>query len=104
MGTIVEVGREGDAPKPGEAISVMANDTPIAIFNVNDELYAINDICTHEEYPLSEGDVDEYCVECALHGARFDLRTGEVLSLPATEDVETYRVWIADGALNVELP
>jgi len=104
MATVVEVGRASDAPKPGEAISVMADDTPVAIFNVDDELYAINDICTHEEYPLSEGDIDGHCVECALHGARFDLRTGEAVALPATEPVETYRVWIEDNALKVEIP
>ena len=104
MATVVEVGRASDAPRPGEAISVMANDTPVAIFNVNDELFAIGDTCTHEEYPLSEGDIDGYCVECALHGARFDLRTGDAVSLPATGNAGSYHVWIEDDALKIEMP
>lgn len=102
---VVEIGSAADAPAPGQALSIEVGDLPIAIFNIHGELYAIGDICTHEEFPLSEGDiVDEYTVECALHGSLFDIRTGDALSLPATGNAGSYRVWIEDGALKIELP
>jgi 3-phenylpropionate/trans-cinnamate dioxygenase ferredoxin subunit len=105
MGSVVEIGRAEDAPAPGQALSVDVGDTPIAIFNIHGELYAIGDTCTHEEFPLSEGDmVDDYTVECALHGSHFDIRTGDALTLPATGNAGSYRVWIEDGALKIELP
>lgn len=105
MTTVVEVCRAEEAPAPGQALSVVVGDTPVAIFNIHGELYAIGDICTHEEFPLSEGDmVDEYTVECALHGAHFDVRSGDALTLPATGNAGSYRVWIEDGALKIEFP
>jgi 3-phenylpropionate/trans-cinnamate dioxygenase ferredoxin subunit len=100
---IVVVGQEGDVA-PGQVVRVVAEGVPIAIFNVHGELYAIGDTCTHEEFSLSDGDmVDDYTVECALHGAQFDVRTGEALCLPATEPEASYPVWIEDGLLKVEV-
>ena len=103
MATQVVVGREEDA-RPGQALRVVARGVPIAIFNVHDELYAIGDTCTHEEFSLSDGEmVDDYTIECALHGAQFDVRTGEALCLPATEGAGSYPVWVEDGLLKVEI-
>lgn len=101
---VVTVGQEDDLA-PGGALRVIAEGTPIAIFNVHGELYAIADTCTHEEFSLADGEmVDDYTVECALHGAQFDIRTGRALCLPATLPEETYPVWIEDGALKIEMP
>ncbi|MGE5333632.1 MAG: non-heme iron oxygenase ferredoxin subunit [Nitrososphaerota archaeon] len=101
---IVEVGPEGDI-EPGQSACVYVGDTPIAIFNVNGEFYAIGDTCTHEDFSLSEGEVfDDATVECALHGSRFDLRTGEALSLPATGSAGRYDVWVEDGMIKLEVP
>ena len=72
---------------PGKAIRVEIGDEPIAIFNVDGDLYAIGDICSHEEASLSEGDVFGTCVECPLHGAEFDLKTGRPRTLPAVTPV-----------------
>jgi 3-phenylpropionate/trans-cinnamate dioxygenase ferredoxin component len=103
MAIVEVVGREGDV-EPGQILRVVAGGVPIAIFNVHGELYAIGDTCTHEEFSLSDGEmVDEYTVECALHGAQFDVRTGEVLCMPATEPEVSYPVWIEDGLLKVEV-
>jgi 3-phenylpropionate/trans-cinnamate dioxygenase ferredoxin subunit len=100
---VVVVGQEGDVV-PGQTLRVVAGGVPIAIFNVHGELYAIGDTCTHEEFSLSDGDmVDDYTVECALHGAQFDVRTGAALCLPATEPEVSYPVWIEDGLLKVEV-
>ena len=101
---VITVGHEDDV-LPGGALRVIAEGTPIAIFNVHGELYAIADTCTHEEFSLADGEmVDDYTVECALHGAQFDIRTGRALCLPATLPEDTYPVWIEDGALKIELP
>ena len=101
---IVEVGPESDI-QPGQSACVFVNDIPIAIFNVNGEYYAIGDTCTHEDFSLSEGEVfDDATVECALHGSRFDLRTGEALSLPATGSAGSYQVWVEGGVIKVEVP
>jgi 3-phenylpropionate/trans-cinnamate dioxygenase ferredoxin subunit len=101
---VVTVGHEDDVA-PGGALRVVASGTPIAIFNVHGELYAIGDTCTHEEFSLSDGDmVNEYTVECALHGAQFDIRSGRALCLPATLPTESYPVWVEDGELKVDVP
>lgn len=103
MGVVV-VGQEDDVT-PGAAMRVVVEGTPIAIFNVNGELYAIGDTCTHEEYSLSDGElVDDYTVECALHGAQFDIRSGKALCLPATGNAGSYPVWVEDGTIKVEVP
>ena len=59
----------------------------IAVFNVSGKYYAIEDRCTHDDGPLVEGDLDGYEIACPRHGARFDIRTGKVLSMPAVVDV-----------------
>jgi 3-phenylpropionate/trans-cinnamate dioxygenase ferredoxin component len=86
---------------PGEVRRL--DDPPIAVFNVDGGLFAIGDICTHAEASLSEGHVDGCTVECPLHGACFDLRTGEALTPPATESVQTFAVVIQDDDVYVEL-
>ena len=75
----------------------------VAVFNVDGALFAISDICTHAEGSLSEGQVDGLTVECPLHGACFDLRTGEALTPPATEPVQTFPVIIQDDSIYVDV-
>jgi 3-phenylpropionate/trans-cinnamate dioxygenase ferredoxin subunit len=65
------------------------------------EVFAINDMCSHEDIELSDGDLDGDDVECPAHGSRFDVRTGEVSGLPAEEPVATYQVSIEDGEVFV---
>ena len=77
----------------------------IAIFNLDGELHAIEDVCTHDGGPLVEGDVVNVCqVECPRHGARFDIRTGAALSMPAFEATNTYAVEIDGDDIFVERP
>lgn len=70
----------------------------VALVRIGDDWYSLGDVCSHEDYSLSEGDVwaDECEIECPKHGSTFDLRTGEPLSLPATEPVPVYTVRV-DG-------
>ncbi|HEX3446047.1 MAG TPA: bifunctional 3-phenylpropionate/cinnamic acid dioxygenase ferredoxin subunit [Chthoniobacterales bacterium] len=86
---------------PGEVKRI--EDPAIAVFNVGGTLFAISDICTHAEASLSEGRVDGETVECPLHGACFDLRTGEALTPPAVEPVPTFPVVVQGDAIYVEV-
>jgi len=78
-------------------------ENPIAVFRVGGEFFATDDTCTHAKFSLSEGYVEGEEVVCALHEARFCLRTGRVLSPPATIALRTYPVRVEDGEVFVEL-
>ncbi|MQA06450.1 MAG: Rieske 2Fe-2S domain-containing protein [Streptosporangiales bacterium] len=80
----------------GEAVRVEVDGVPVALVRTEGEIYACHDVCTHEEVPLSEGDIEGTTIECWLHGSCFDLLTGQPTSLPATEPVAIYPVKI-DG-------
>jgi 3-phenylpropionate/trans-cinnamate dioxygenase ferredoxin component len=95
-----------DELPPGEMKIVTAGPLSIGVYNIEGELYAIEDRCSHDDGPLAEGDWDpEECVViCPRHGSRFDLRTGNALTLPAYLPVETFRVRVEDGLVKVEIP
>ena len=92
-----------DDVAPGTARCVMLDGHTVALVNAGGTFYALGDTCSHEEASLSDGEVleDEHCIVCPLHGAEFSLRTGEPLTLPATEPVPTYEVRVEDGAILV---
>ncbi len=77
----------------------------IAVARCDGELYAVTNICSHAHAYLAEGelDTDDCTVECPLHGARFDLATGRVRALPATEPIDTYPLRVVDGQIEVAL-
>jgi len=78
-----------------EPLAVELAGEPVAIVRVSaGDVYAIRDVCSHAEVPLSEGEVDGCTIECWLHGSRFDLRTGKPTGMPATEPVPVYPVKI----------
>ena len=95
-----------DELPPGGVKIVHAGPVSVGVFNVDGELYAIEDRCSHDDGPLCEGDWDEdrCCVVCPRHGSMFELSTGRPISLPATEPVATYPVRLVEGAIVVELP
>jgi 3-phenylpropionate/trans-cinnamate dioxygenase ferredoxin subunit len=86
---------------PGEKATVWADDTPILVVNLDGELYAVEDKCTHDAFELSSGDVDvaEGSITCVLHGARFDLRDGRALCAPAYDPVAKFPVKIEHGGV-----
>jgi 3-phenylpropionate/trans-cinnamate dioxygenase ferredoxin subunit len=75
----------------------------VAIFNVDGTFYAIDDVCTHDGGPLAEGRLHGCEIECPRHGARFDVRTGAALCMPAFEPVTTHEVKVEDGAVFVRV-
>jgi nitrite reductase/ring-hydroxylating ferredoxin subunit len=89
---------------PGEALHVTVDDREIALFNVDGEFYAIEDVCTHAYALLSEGFVDGDIIECPLHGGRFEIKTGKAVAEPPTEDVRTYPVKREGDAILVGIP
>lgn len=79
------------------------NGQSICVARIGDEVFAIGDTCTHSEASLSEGDITGSRIECWLHGAEFDLRTGAAVTLPATEAVKSYPVHIDADSVTIEI-
>lgn len=94
---------EADELASGERKVVEFDGLYIAVFRVSDNYYAIEDVCTHDDGPLAEGDLDGYEIECPRHGARFDIRSGKVLSFPAVRDVPRFDVKVEDGTVLVDI-
>ena len=86
-----------DAIPDGGVKIIQSGSLFIGVYRIDGQLYAIEDRCSHDDGPLCEGEREGFCVICPRHGAKFDLRTGAVLSLPATEDVESFPVVVRDG-------
>ena len=84
---------------PGEYKLAYDGDVPIAVYNIDGELYAIEDVCTHDGGDLAGGALHGFEVECPRHGARFDVRTGAVLSPPAYEPVAKFPVKVEGGSV-----
>ena len=95
-----------DELPPGAMKLVSAGGIDVGVYNVGGELRALEDRCSHDDGPLCEGDWDpeEGVVVCPRHGANFDIRTGEPLTLPAFEPVETYAVRVEGGTVEVDVP
>jgi naphthalene 1,2-dioxygenase system ferredoxin subunit len=87
----------------GEVIGVEVAGRSIALYDADGNLFATDNICTHAYACLSDGWLDGEVIECPLHAARFDIRSGKVLDPPATEDLKTYPVRIVDGEIQVRL-
>jgi 3-phenylpropionate/trans-cinnamate dioxygenase ferredoxin subunit len=85
-----------------EALGVTVGDYDVAVARHGDEVFAIQDQCSHAAVALSEGEVTDCTVECWLHGSRFDLRTGKPTGLPATEPVATFPVQVRNGDVFVD--
>ena len=87
----------------GKPVKLEKNGKTICVTRIGDEVFAIDDTCSHFEASLSEGDVTDYKIECWLHGAEFDLRTGEAVTLPANIPLETYSVTVNANSVTVEI-
>lgn len=88
----------------GERLFVQIKGEDIVLINLGASIYAIADVCSHDDGPLGDGDIEGQEIICPRHGAKFDLRTGKALTLPAVEDIPAYPVRIVDGKIQVGLP
>lgn len=84
---------------PGEYKVVWDGDTAIAVYNIDGDLYAIEDVCSHDGGELAGGEVHGFEVECPRHGARFDVRNGAVMCPPAYEPIASFPVHEVDGQI-----
>lgn len=96
----VSVAKVGEIPEGGVKV-VRLDDQSVALFHVDGGYYAIDDICTHDGGELASGIIDGDQIECPRHGARFAIKSGAVLSLPAVTPVPTYEVRIIGDDIQV---
>ena len=100
MADWVDVARADDF-KPGGSKVVDVDDVQIAVFNLDGEYFAIEDVCTHDYATLAGGKIDGDQIICPRHGARFNIKTGEALTAPAYEPIPTFTVRVEDGMVQV---
>ncbi len=97
---MVEIALDSFSASPVQTVEI--NGSVVAVFKVDNEFFAIQNRCSHAEASLSEGEVYDCKVECPLHGAEFDLKTGEALTLPATKPVATYTAEVNENSVLVK--
>jgi 3-phenylpropionate/trans-cinnamate dioxygenase ferredoxin subunit len=85
----------------GRPVVLELEDTDVAVFVVDGQYYAVQDICTHDGETLTGGDVEGEEIECPRHGARFNIRTGKVTAPPAYEDLKTFPVRVHEDMVQV---
>jgi len=100
MGEWVNVAPTKEFP-PGSCRRVEIEDVTIAVFNLDGEYYAIEDVCTHDYSPLEGGDIEGDEIICPRHGARFNIKSGEALTAPAYEPLSTFPVRVKDDVVQV---
>jgi 3-phenylpropionate/trans-cinnamate dioxygenase ferredoxin subunit len=102
MPTFIKVAARADLP-PGGKMVIDVDGRPIALFHVDGGVYAIDDVCTHDGGPLADGKLTGCLIECPRHGARFDVRTGHPMSMPAFEPVTRHTVEVRGEDIFVAL-
>lgn len=85
----------------GGRLSILVDDLPSLLIRIGDEYFAVEDVCSHDGQPLTNGPLRDCSITCPRHGARFDLRTGQPLCMPATEPISTFEVEVRDGEIYV---
>jgi 3-phenylpropionate/trans-cinnamate dioxygenase ferredoxin subunit len=96
----VTVAKVGEIPEGGVKV-VRVGDQPVAVFYLDGGYFALDDLCTHDGGPLAEGHLEGDVIECPRHGARFNVKTGAALCLPATAPVPTYDVRVVGNDIQV---
>ena len=88
----------------GERIFVEIDNLSIVVFNIAGGFYAIGDVCSHDDGPVGDGELEGEEIICPRHGARFDVHSGKALGLPAVVDIPAYPVRVVDGQIEVGVP
>lgn len=101
-GSFTRVASEADVP-PNTLLSVPVGEFNVCLANADGRIYAFRDNCTHRDFPLSAGTIEDGEVECAWHGAKFDMATGRATRLPAIKPVQTYEVRVENGEILIAL-
>jgi 3-phenylpropionate/trans-cinnamate dioxygenase ferredoxin subunit len=88
----------------GDRLFIEIDDLQLVLFNIAGEYFAIGDVCSHDDGPLGDGEIDTYDVICPRHGARFDVRSGQVSSLPAVINIPAYPVRLSGDNIEIGIP
>lgn len=88
----------------GQRLLIDIGDLPIVVFQIAGRYFAIADVCTHDDGPLGEGEIDGMSIECPRHGGRFDLASGKATRPPAVEDIAAYPVRLVGDEIQVGVP
>lgn len=99
----ISIAPHADIPA-GERLFFEIDNQPLVLFNVSGQFFCIADVCSHDNGPVGEGDLEGFEIICPRHGARFDLHDGRVLSFPAVQDIPAYPVRVIEGMVEVGLP
>lgn len=99
----IEIAPVAELPN-GERLFVELEGRSLVIFNIAGQFFAIGDICSHDDGPVGEGDLEGYNIVCPRHGAEFDVRTGQAVQMPAVVDIPAYPVKVIDGMIQVGIP
>jgi 3-phenylpropionate/trans-cinnamate dioxygenase ferredoxin component len=92
-----------DFLEPGELMYVEVDDEPVCLINLDGELFALNDLCTHEDASLADGTIDGDIIECPMHGGAFHIRTGQPAAFPVAVATEKYAVRILGDDVQVSV-
>ncbi len=103
MDEFIRVAQVSDVPDPGKTVVEVA-DRMVALFHVDGEWFALDDICTHDGGELASGELEDHCIACPRHGAKFDIRTGAALTMPATKPTESFEVKVEGDSVLVRVP
>ena len=99
----VPVAAEDDLPN-GERMFVSIDQHDIVVFNIAGQIFAIGDLCSHDDGPIGEGELTGHSIACPRHGADFDVRNGHVLSLPAVVNIPAFPTRIHGGQIEIGVP
>ena len=99
----IEIAPADKVPE-GERLFIEVGGKSIVIFNLAGHLFAIGDVCSHDNGPVGDGEIEETEIICPRHGARFDIRTGKATSLPAVMDISSYPVRVVQGIIEIGMP
>ncbi len=102
MNEFVTVARLEDIPASGK-LCLELGDRYIVIVRIGQQLFCLDDVCTHDGGPLGEGELQGFCLSCPRHGAQFDVRTGQAITMPATEPTAVHEVQVVDDEIQIRL-
>jgi 3-phenylpropionate/trans-cinnamate dioxygenase ferredoxin subunit len=102
MSDFRKIARVEDVPDPGKMVFEI-DERLIVLVHVGGDFFCIDDVCTHDGGPLGDGQLCDHQLACPRHGARFDVRSGKALTMPATEDTVAHQVKVVDGDVYVKL-
>lgn len=102
MTDFLRVCKTSEIPDPGKR-TFAVDDTLVVVVRIAGKFYCLDDICTHDGGPLGDGLLTDYALACPRHGAQFDVRTGEALTMPATEKTVVHEVQVRGDEVYVKL-